>query len=898
MPIIGLDPALLLGFYHAHLPLNVAGLRAAASAAAAQKKGATAHDAPPWLAHQPAQSVRDAQVLATKNFLDTHKVPLGPTVRADAKTEQDNQKLFALYSAVNTLAYIAKMAGRPGVPSGQLVGLDVRFQEGLKQVQAYIANTKFNNFTLQAAAQTSSVTSGAGIQFRSSTYNTRALTSGANANAPLTGVTASDSFTIAVKKGSTTTNVVINLSLVQGGLTLGNIVSYVNQQLVAAGFSTRFQKAITSGSIAVPTKATYGLQITPGGVETISLSSASATPSLYLAGSSGLAAATATAPADQQGRLIKLSNLGTTPQSVFSKSVSPTSGTSTALATQVDASGNVYIVGTATGNFGKQLNQGTQDAYLTKYDSAGNVLWTRLLGSAGSASGYGLALNPAGGVVVTGATTARLVLSAVTNGNLDTFVAKYDASGNQTWVTQLKTLASNQGNAVSVDASGNIYIGGQVSGGVIAKGQTSLGGGDAYLAKLDAKGNIVYEKQFGTIGKDLVAATATAADGSLYVASVQNGHAIVSKYANGNANVAPVWQADLGDLKNGGAIGGLTISGSQVYVSGTTQNSNLTAGGAARIAVASSGGTNAFVFNLADQGTAVTPAFVSYLGAGPTNTGGAVTVGSNGTIYLTGSTNGIFAGQSRSVANVSNAFAASLAANGSVNWIRQFGGNDGRSSGASIGIDTLGSSVLDALGLPRGTISLSQPVDLASQTTLRAGDSFQIQLAGKVGRTVTIAIDTGETLQSLATKISIQLGTKGKASVAFNKDGGSLKIAVNSGVTAKLIAGPHDFDALARLGISPGALTSASTSTSSPSVTGTTKAFGLGLGNSFDLTTTTGANLARSQLLAVLSAIQTAYQKTNTPPALPKGPGITTGTASPYLKSLIASGTLALSLLA
>ena len=75
----------------------------------------------------------------------------------------------------------------------------------------------------------------------------------------------------------------------------------------------------------------------------------------------------------------------------------------------VDSSGNIYVVGNATGNFGNQLNQGTQDVYLTKYDSAGNVVWQNLLGSGGSASGYGLALDPAtGGVVVTGASTAAL----------------------------------------------------------------------------------------------------------------------------------------------------------------------------------------------------------------------------------------------------------------------------------------------------------------------------------------------------------------------------------------------------------------------------------------------------------------------------------------------------------
>ena len=53
----------------------------------------------------------------------------------DSKMEQDNQKLFALYSAVNTLAYLTKMAQNPKSTSGQLAGLNDRFQKGLAQSQ-------------------------------------------------------------------------------------------------------------------------------------------------------------------------------------------------------------------------------------------------------------------------------------------------------------------------------------------------------------------------------------------------------------------------------------------------------------------------------------------------------------------------------------------------------------------------------------------------------------------------------------------------------------------------------------------------------------------------------------------------------------------------------------------
>src|SRR5581483_2841466 len=162
-----------------------------------------------------------------------------------------------------------------------------------------------------------------------------------------------------------------------------------------------------------------------------------------------------------------------------------------------------------------------------------------------------------------------------------------------------------------------------------------------------------------------------------------------------------------------------------------------------------------------------------------------------------------------------------------------------------------------------------------------AGDSFQIQFQGVAPRTATITIEKGETLQSLATKINIQLQTAGAASVNFASGSEGLKIAVNPGVTLSLVAGPKGFDALSRLGIAAGTLTSPSTTgsstatSSSSSSTATKQAYGLGLASSYDISTATGATRARGQLLSVPCAIQTAYQKTNAPAPPPATPGNT-----------------------
>ena len=899
--ILNFDPSVLLSYYQAKQSMTTASLPAAAastSATATSTASATAGDTPPWSESPPSQQAEDAQVLGLTNFIDTSQVPKLSGSSTDSKTEQDNQNLFALYTAVNSLSYLTSMSQRDGMTAGQLTGFNTRFQTGLQQVESFIGATQFNNFTLQAAASSASVTSTVSVPFATSGYSGGTIVSDADIADALPGVSASDSLTISVTKGGTTTDVPIDLSQVQGPLSIDNIVAYVNQQLSTDGFSTRFKRVMTQGSISDPSKASYGIQIATTSSENVTLSSSAATPALYAVGISGNATATASAAADNQGRLVKLTNLDD-PQSVFNATAKPTSGTTTAQSSVVDGNGNIYVVGNATGDFDTQLGAGSQDVYLTKYDSAGNQQWTELLGSAGTASAYSLAVDPTGGVVVAGATNADLSTTAVANGNNDSFVAKYDANGNQTWTTQIQTLANNQANAVSVDASGNVYIGGQVSG-VIGAGQTNAGAADAYVAKLNGTGKLVYEQQLGTAGNDTVAATAVTAAGDLMVASVQNGHAILSKYAGGDATAAPSWQVDLGDL-GGGTIAGLTVSGDQVYVSGTTQNTALDAGGAATVVNPSSGGSDAFVFSATDQGTSAAPNYVSYVGTSGTDKAGAVTVGADGTVYLAGTTTGTFAGQTRNVAGVNNMFVAALAPDGSIDWTRQYGGADGQSTGQGIAFDPNGSSVLDALGLPRGTIDDNSATSLASQTTLRAGDSFKVEIQGSAARSFTVTIAKGETLQSLVTKINGELGANGKASVNFVSGGEGLKIQVSAGVTATLVAGPKDFDALSRLGLAAGTLSAASASGSSSTSSGSTAAsqvFGLGLSNSMDISTAAGAKSASSRLQAVLSAIRNAYRTTNTPASSTAGATpASSGTVPAYLQTQLSNYNLALSML-
>jgi hypothetical protein len=925
-----IDSSTLLGYFNAQMTTGVLSAinsaqqtlnTASATSSSSSSSNSTAGDTPPWSVAQPSQQVEDAKVMSTTNFLDTSNVPLSAGTTTDSKTEQDNQNLFSLYTAVNTLSYLASMAQRSGMTSGQLQGLNTRFQTGLQQVESFISNTDFNNFTLQAQNTSPSVTSTVSIPFASFDYTGSSIVSDDDLSNALPNVSSGESFDVAVTKGGTTTDVPIDLSQVQGGLTLDNIVTYVNQQLQAGGFTTRFSRVMTSGTINDPTDATYGVSISPGVGESVDLESSGAQPALYVAGNTGSPTGTTTVNAatgttststpDQQGRLVKLTDLSSgDPSGVFSATTTPDSGTTTAQSTVVDSQGNVYVLGNSTGDFGTELNQGSQDVYLSKYDSAGNLSWTKLVGSAGTASAASMALDPNGGVVISGTTNADLSTSAIADGNNDSFVASYDADGNQNWETQLPTLSANNATSISVDASGNVYLGGNVTG-VLGAGQTSSGQSDAYVTKLDPDGKIVYEQQFGTSGSDTVAATATTSDGGLVVASTQNGEAYLTKYANGDATGTPEWTVDVGALNNG-QLSSLAVSGDQIYLAGSSSNPALTANGQATVASAASGNTDAFVFNLTDNGTSATPNTVSYVGTSGIDKAGALTVGSDGTVYLTGSTTGTFAGQVRTAQNTTNTFVSALNSDGSVEWTTQYGGADGHSSGQAVAIDPNGASVLDALGLPRGTINVNQSVDLASQTTLRTGDSFNIDLQGTGARNIAITIAQGETMQSLATKISGELQNAGSAKVTYTGGGEALQITMNAGYSANLVAGPTDTDALARLGIPAGVISApaktgattssaSSSSSSSSSTSSTSQTFGLGIKTSMDISTSGGAAVARADLLPVLASIQSIYLKMNTPASATSGTASSSsssGTVPAYLTSQIANYSLALTQLA
>jgi hypothetical protein len=158
----------------------------------------------------------------------------------------------------------------------------------------------------------------------------------------------------------------------------------------------------------------------------------------------------------------------------------------------------------------------------------GVKLWTRRLGTANDDYGYGVATDASGNIYVTGYTGGGL--DGNTNaGGWDIFLTKYDTNGNKIWTKQLGTASGDVGYGVATDASGNIYLTGRTDGDL--DGNTEIGYGDIFLTKYDTDGNKIWTRELGTLGYDTGWGIATDSSGNIYVTGWTNSSLDRNTYA-------------------------------------------------------------------------------------------------------------------------------------------------------------------------------------------------------------------------------------------------------------------------------------------------------------------------------------------------------------------------------
>lgn len=782
----------------------------------------------------PLSQLREA--LSATTFIDTRSNAFDrPGVSPEHK------KLFALYKGLSQLRSLASRASEEATPLAELTGLNRRFEAGLDEIKSYLSNNSFTDMTLLFGERSSKADGRFRVPRPPTLYSGPALVNG-DSSAAMPGLTGTEVFTVTASKTGGPTTVTMDLSEITGDLSLDNVLAYMNAQMQTAGLSTRFTRTVFEGKTSTDPKR-YGLGVQTVATERITLSAASTQPAVYVAGLAG-------SGATQSAQLMKLTDQGTGVASNFTAKVEPKTGTSDVRATATDANGNVFIVGSSTGDLGAGIVQGDQDVYLRKYDAAGQLVWSRLLGSSDRASGLALAVDNSGNVAIAGRVTDRLVSNGIGGGG-DTFVSKYDEDGRELFTRQISPAADDQANALAFGADGSLYVAGQTKG-PMGSGVTQAGDNDAYLMKLTATGALDYVRQFGGAGDDRATALAIDGNGDVVLGTVESGEAKVRKLLSGDGTSAAVWEMSLGTLGQG-RLSSIAVDGGNVYVGGATSNAALTAGGQASIATAHSGGTDGFVMKIADSGPSAAADFVSYVGTSLDESGMGLAV-SGGAIYLAGSTNGNLSGGA--APERVNGYVVKLDGNGARVWSHQYQSTQGQAGATALTVDAQGASVLDKLGLPR-EVGFDESRLIVGAASVRAGDNFSIKVNG--GPALKITVLANDTMRTLVTRINSALLLKGEATLT-RSGGDGVRITAKEGNVIELVRGKDGFDALEGLGLDAGKLDAVKKGVAANNLTAKDKnLFALNLTDSVTAGDKLKARTATYQLAAAMETIRSAY---------------------------------------
>lgn len=150
------------------------------------------------------------------------------------------------------------------------------------------------------------------------------------------------------------------------------------------------------------------------------------------------------------------------------------------------------------------------DAFLSKFDTDGNIIWSTYFGDTSNENFYDLAIDKKDNIILTGMTSSTKNISTESayqknsNGTYEVLIAKFDKEGNRIWSSFFGSYDLDYAKSIALDDSGCFYICGYTqsdstlaSKGAYCEYRTGNGVCDAFFSKFDENGYLIWSSYLG-----------------------------------------------------------------------------------------------------------------------------------------------------------------------------------------------------------------------------------------------------------------------------------------------------------------------------------------------------------------------------------------------------------------